>query len=108
MTTINFSLQIFIGFCFLNLSNFTFAQTPQRTSNGLVIKSTSKLQPPQSVLSKSAPQKTDAKLLRIRQEREIAQQMAMQRSISNSPDTSQRIFVNRATTSRGVPVNAKK
>jgi hypothetical protein len=47
-------------------------QTPSRTSNGLIIKTTSKISPPASVLAKAGAQKMDTRAVRLKQAREAS------------------------------------
>ena len=107
MTTINRGVIGFVGLTLYSFAALGAAQTPGRTANGLVIKSTSKLQPPQATLTKSNSQKIDAKLHRARQEREMAQQMALIRATSSSLDARQRITVKGAENAKGSHVKSK-
>ena len=107
MTTIKLSIPTLIGVCFFGFVDQSAAQTPQRTSNGLVVKSTSKLSPPQATLAKLASQKVDAKVIRARQEREMAQQMNVLRSNLSPPNGRQRMPTKSAASSRVADVKSK-
>jgi hypothetical protein len=82
-------------------------QTAQRTSNGLVVKSTAKVSPPPAALSRAGSQAIDGKTLRAKQEREAAQLAVQFHRKTSSVELSRKLPNRSASIQRGTDGSTK-